>query len=99
MANESGTKSHSKQSKLEMAEIHVDEIPDNKLLTEINFKVKYSGNLSIRKQPEEKPLISFGHDECIFRQNIFTGKSWSGPKGELAIIPKDEGNGIMISAF
>ncbi len=84
---------------LEMVEIHMDEIPDNKLLTEINSKLKYGGNLSIHKQPDEKPVISFGRDECIFCQCIFTGKSWSGPKGELAIIPKDEGNGIMISAF
>ncbi len=65
-----------------MVEIHVDEIPDNTLLTKINSKLKYGGNLSIRKRPEEKPLISFGHDECIFRQLIFTGSSWSGPKGE-----------------
>jgi hypothetical protein len=84
---------------LEMVEIHMDEITDNKLLTEINSKLKYSGNLSICKQPDEKLLTLFGHNGCIFHQYIFTGKSWSGPKGELAIIPKDEGNGIMISAF
>ncbi len=55
----------------EMVEIHVDEKLDNKLLTEINSKLKYGGNLSIHKQPEEKPLISFGHDECIFF-NLFS---------------------------
>jgi hypothetical protein len=71
-----------------MVEIHIDEIPDNTLFTKINSKQKYGGNLSIRKQPEEKPLISFGHDKCIFHQLIFTGSSWSGPKGEQAIIPK-----------
>jgi hypothetical protein len=37
---------------LEMVEIHVDEIQDKKLLTKINSKLKYGGNLSIRKQPE-----------------------------------------------
>jgi hypothetical protein len=58
-----------------MVEIHVDKILDNKLLTEINFKLKYGGNLSIHKRPEEKLLISFGHDECIFCQFIFTGSS------------------------
>ena len=84
---------------LEMVEIHVDEIPDSKLLTNINLQCWFGSNLSIQKRPEEKPLISFGHDECIFRQYIFTGSAWSGPRGEQAIIPKDEGNGIMISAF
>ncbi len=34
-----------------------------------------------------------------FLQYIFTGSAWSGPQGKLAIIPKDEGKGIMISAF
>jgi hypothetical protein len=57
------------------------------------------GNLSIRKSPDEKPLIAFGHDECIFRQFVFTGSAWQGTKGEQAIIPKDEGNGIMVSAL
>ncbi len=37
---------------LEMVEIHVDEIQDKKLLTKINSKLKYGGNLSIRKQRE-----------------------------------------------
>jgi hypothetical protein len=46
----------------------------------------------------EKPLLAFGHNECIFRKFIFTGKAWKGAKGELAIIPKDEGHGIMVSA-
>ncbi len=46
-----------------MVEIHMDEKQDNKLLTEINSKLKYGGNLSIHKQPEEKPLISFGYAE------------------------------------
>ena len=57
------------------------------------------GNLSVRKNPDEKPLLSFGHDECIFRQFIFTGSAWQGTKGEQGIIPKDEGNGLMVSAF
>jgi len=82
-----------------MVELHVDEIPDNKLLTIINATCKFGGKLSVRMAPEEKPLLSFGHDECIFRQFIFTGYSWNGPKGEKAIIPKDEGYGIMVSAF
>jgi len=87
------------QEGLEMVELHIDEIPDSELLTNINLSVPFGGNLSIRKMPEEKPLLSFGHDECIFRQYIFTLSAWSGPRGEQAIIPKDEGNGLMIPAF
>ena len=46
-----------------------------------------------------KPMIVFGQDECIFKQYIFTKKSWMGPKGQTAIIPKDEGQGLMMSSF
>ena len=51
------------------------------------------------KQPEVKPIICFRHDECIFKQFILTGRSWKGPNGETAVVPKDEGAGVMISAF
>jgi len=44
-------------------------------------------------------LISWGHDECIYKQLIMTKKHWVGPNGETAIIPKDEGLGIMISGL
>jgi len=91
-----------------MVEFHVDDIPEinvidnkteNKLRTKIEEECLYGGNLSVRKEPEEKPLLAFGHDECIFWQFIFTGLAWVGVKGELPIIPKDEGFGIMVSAF
>ena len=38
-------------------------------------------------------------DECIFKQFILTGKSWKGPNGETAVVPKDDGAGVMIRAF
>ena len=46
-----------------------------------------------------KPIVILGHDECIFKQYQFTNKSWVSDKGTTCIIPKDEGIGIMISAF
>jgi hypothetical protein len=46
-----------------------------------------------------KPVICFGQDECIFKQFIFTGKAWISPDGQKPVIPKDEGLGVMISAF
>ncbi len=70
------------QEGLEMVELPIDEIPESELLTNINLSVPFGGNLSIWKMPEEKPLLSFGHDECIFRQYIFTLSAWSGPRGE-----------------
>ena len=36
----------------------------------------------------------------MYIQAVFTyKKSWFGPDGELALVPKDEGQGIMISAL
>ena len=46
-----------------------------------------------------KPLIGMGQDESIFRQYSFSHKSWTSPDGQKAIIPKDSGTGVMISAF
>ena len=61
--------------------------------------MQFGGNLSVRIPRDTKPLICFGQDECIFKQFIFTAKSWTLPDGQKAIIPKDEGYGIMISAM
>jgi len=83
----------------EMVKLHVDEIPNNQLLTRINADCKFGGNLSFKKKQDEKLLFSFGLDECIFCQFIFNGYAWKGPKDQQAIIPKDKGYGIMISAF
>jgi hypothetical protein len=41
----------------------------------------------------------FRQDECVVKQYFFTQKSWNGPNGETALIPKDDGLGVMISAF
>jgi hypothetical protein len=44
-------------------------------------------------------LIILGHDKAIMKQYLLTNKHWTGPNGAKAISPKDEGLGIMISAF
>ncbi len=67
---------------------------ESKLFTKIDKECCFGGNLSVRRGKEERPIFSFGQDECIFRQF-----KWTGPKGELGIFSKDEGNGLMISAF
>jgi hypothetical protein len=79
-----------------MVKFHVDEHPwfQDRLST-----TKYGGNLSIRKPTDVKPLMCFGQDECIFKQFSFTPKAWTAPDGQKAMIPKDEGLEVMISAF
>ena len=79
-----------------MVECHVDDHPSfqDKL-----SHLEFGGNLSVRKPPNEKPLISFGQDECIFKQFLFSCKTWTAPDGTKALIPKDEGLGVMISAI
>ncbi len=79
-----------------MVEYHVD--ASEKLLLLGNVTNKFGGNLSAR-MPPECPLISFGHDESIFKQYLISVKTWIGPDGERNIVPKDEGLGVMISAF
>ncbi len=44
-------------------------------------------------------MICFGQDECIFKQFSFTPKAWTAPDGQKAMIPKDEGLGVMISVI
>ena len=65
----------------------------------MNEKTEFGGRLSVRKEQELKPLFIFGHDECIFKQFTLTKKAWVGPNGETAVVLKDEGMGVMISAF
>ena len=60
---------------------------------------QFGGNLSVRKPRDAKPLFMFGQDECIFKQYSFTKKAWKSSDGSMALIPKDEGAGVMISAF
>jgi len=57
------------------------------------------GNLSICFPIGQKPLIVFGHDECICKEFLMSAKAWVGPDGEMYVVPKDDGLGIMISTF
>jgi hypothetical protein len=41
----------------------------------------------------------FGHDECIIKQYTITNKHWKASNGAVILIPKDDGQGVMISAF
>jgi hypothetical protein len=59
----------------------------------------YGGKTSVRKRADEKPFMIIGHDEAIFKQYLTTIKAWCLPTGETQLIPKDDGAGVMISAF
>ena len=65
----------------------------------LNKITEWGGNLSVRMPVGTKPVILVGHNECIYKQYQFTGKSWVGDNKARPIIPKDEGSGLMISAF
>lgn len=78
-------------------EFHVD---DHSSLQDLGVtQHNFGGNLSVRRPPQEKPIISMGQDECIFKQYAHTPKAWTSPEGKRAIIRKDDGLGVMISAF
>jgi hypothetical protein len=79
-----------------MVELHVDTC--HILEKRANDGTKFGGNLSVRKK-EEKQLLMFGHDECIFKQYKMTNNHWRAPNGAVILIPKDDGQGVMIYAF
>jgi len=79
-----------------MVEHHVDESEDFQARMNIE---PFGGNLSVRLSPNVRPLIIVGHDECIFKQYLITTKAWTLPTGQSQLVPKDEGSGVMISAF
>ena len=82
----------------EMAEFHVDALP-NSIYNEKVCDAQFGRCLGIWRDPSNNPIFSFGQDECIFKQYPFTGITWVGQNGEMPIVPKDKGYGIMISAF
>jgi len=81
----------------EMVEYHVDSCKE--FQERMNSETKFCGKLSVRMNKEEKPLIMFGHNKAIFKQYLLTKKSWYGPDGISVLVPKDDGQGVMISAF
>ncbi len=60
---------------------------------------EFGGNISIRCCANSRPLIIFGQDEFIFSQFSFNSTQWVGPSGERLLLPKNDGIGVMVSAF
>jgi hypothetical protein len=79
-----------------MVEFHVD---TSEALLKLGIVGEFGGNILVIFPAGCKPLIVFGHDESIFKQFLMSKKAWTGPNGESNIVPKDDGLGVMISAF
>ena len=60
---------------------------------------KFGGNLSVRKKDDEKPIIMISQDEYIFKQYLFIHSYWALPDGATPLMPKEEGQGVMVSSF
>ncbi len=60
---------------------------------------EFGGKVSVRRPPNSRPVIIFGQDESVFSQFSFNGMQWVGPSGERSILPKNDGMGVMVSAF
>jgi hypothetical protein len=58
----------------------------------------FGGNLSVQFDGT-KPLLIFPHDESIFKQYTHSKKGWVSPDGKRVLVPKDDGQGVMISAI
>ena len=80
----------------EFYEFHVDDCQYFHLACE---HVPFGGYLSVRKPLNIKKVMIIGQDEVIMKQFIFSLLAWTLPDGSRPLIPKDEGMGLMISAF
>ncbi len=65
----------------------------------MNKETKFGEILSVRLMKEEKPLIRFGRNKAFFKQYLLMKKAWYGPEGISVLVAKDDGQGVMISAF
>jgi hypothetical protein len=88
----------------DMAEYHgVDDCKE--LFQRAQELFDFGGALSIQwledkeRDQSEKPFIIFGQDEVIFKQYLLTLKHWIGREEDRPLVPKDEGQGVMLSVF
>jgi hypothetical protein len=58
----------------------------------------FGGNLSVQFPEGMQPLVVVGQDEMITYQFLFAAKSWKSQQGKTLILPRGDGEGIMVSA-
>ena len=90
---------YSTEDDVTMYEFHVD-CAQKQLADYVSDELRArGGNLSVRKPPDDKPLIILGQDEAVYKQFVLGRRQWVLPGGRRAILPKTEGDGIMVSAY
>jgi len=80
-----------------MVEYHVDDCDYFHRIME--RETIYGGRRSVRFTEDEQCTVIIGHDEAVIKQFLLTKKGWFGPNGEMGLVPKDEGHGLMLSGF
>ena len=93
----SGYKYTESETGRRMVELYMD---DHDCLQDIaNKKHPLGGVVSVRSYTHHRPTIIFGQDEAVFNENSTNTMQWVGPNGERPLLPKNNGLGVMISAF
>ena len=79
-----------------MWEFHVD---DHVSFQSACANLPFGGFLSVRKPVDKKKAMIFGQDKVIIKQYLLHMFAWTLPDGSRPLVPKDDGMGVMISAF
>ena len=87
---------HFNKCGVEHREYHIDTHP---ILFQFVRKKEMGGDLSVRKEKKEKPIIFIGQDETVFKQFSYSKKAWHAPTGQTQLLPKSDGYSRMISAY
>jgi len=82
---------------LPMREYHVDTC--DQFQEQMNREERFGGRPSVQRDQSKKMIVKIGHDEAIVQQFTLSKKNWYGPNGEAALLPKEEGFGIMLSGL
>ena len=77
-------------------EYHVDTHPS---LWEYVSNNEMGGDLSVRNNQDERPVMFVGQDESVFNKYSFSCKSWKGPAGEGPLLRKSYGYTKMVSTY
>ena len=80
-------------------EFHIDYCSRRQEKSTVNAMEGKVASMSVRAPPDTRPIECYGQDESLFYQFQFPSRSWVGPNSERALLPKSQGEGLMISAF
>ena len=83
----------------DIVEYHVD---SSHLFEErMRRETRFGGQLSVWREPnvDDWLHIIFGHDKSIFKQYHMMKKAWGASNSKRVLIPKDDGQGLLISTF